>query len=132
MDIKIFLLVYILQIILTLPDFINTCSKLDLQTWTIYLTHHAFDVFVFWAPLFLKTRAEYLIHIVVVLLTVLHWLMNNNTCIITVILNRLCGYREDDWLPSLKNMLGLRALSENFHFIWVGGIVAWELFTLSG
>lgn len=34
-------------------------------------------------------------------------------------MNRECGYPEEQWLDSLKNMLGLRSFNENFHFIWM-------------
>jgi hypothetical protein len=34
-------------------------------------------------------------------------------------MNRECGYPDDQWLDSIKNMLGLRAINEYFHFIWM-------------
>jgi hypothetical protein len=126
MDIQIYLLVLLLQIILTFPRFIKTCENLDATSYIIYFSHHAFDVFLFWSPLFLRTRAEFAIHILVAIMTGIHWFYNNNSCIITEILNVRCGYPEMAWLDSIKNMLGLRILSENFHFIWIGLILAYE------
>jgi hypothetical protein len=55
-----------------------------------------------------------------------HWIANGNRCALTEYMNSLCGVRQTEWLPSLKNMLGLRAISEYFQFAWLGLHVAWD------
>jgi hypothetical protein len=122
----IFFLVLFIQIALTFRTFISTCSKLSLLNFVIYFLHHAYDVYLFWAPLFLQKATEYLIHGIAAIATGVHWFTYDNKCIATVILNKRCGYKEDEWLPSLKNMLGLRNISEYFQFIWMGLLVAYD------
>lgn len=124
----IFLLVLLIQLTLTINDFINTCKNLGLLTILIYLAHHAYDVYLFWAPLFLQRAKEYLIHAFAAIATGAHWFTYDNKCIATVILNKRCGYKEDEWLPSLKNMLGLREIIEYFQFIWMGLLVFFDFY----
>jgi hypothetical protein len=122
----IFFLVLFIQIALTFRTFTSTCSKLGVLTLIIYLLHHAYDVYLFWAPLFLEKAKEYLIHAIAAIGTGIHWFTYDNKCIATVILNKRCGYKEDEWLPSLKNMLGLRSITEYFQFIWMGILVFYD------
>ena len=124
----IFLLVLLIQLALTIKDFTNTCKNLGILTILVYLAHHAFDVYLFWAPLFLQRAKEYLIHAFTAIATGIHWFTYNNKCIATVILNKRCGYKEDEWLPSLKNMLGLRKITEYFQFIWMGLLVSYDFY----
>ncbi len=129
MNLSYFILVYFLQLALTLPRFWRTCRQP--QPWLLYFSHHALDVFLFWSPVFLRTRADYLAHAVLVLLVGAHWFLNNNKCIMTTWMNRRCGYSEGDWLDSLKNMFGLRERSEWFHFIWLGLLLGWDVWNLA-
>lgn len=123
-----FILVYFLQIALTLPEFRQTCRQP--QPWLLYFSHHILDVFLFWSPLFLRTRSDYIAHASATIIVIIHWLMNNNTCIMTTWMNKRCGYPEGDWLDSLKNMVGLRTRSEWFHFIWLGLLLGWDVWML--
>lgn len=121
------------QVLITAPSFSATCRRSEeLGTKALYLAHHAFDVYLFWAFLFLTRRVELVAHIAIAVLVGLHWFMYDNKCIATVELNRSCGYHEEEWLDSLKNRLGLRmTVGENFHFMWIGGIIAWEIWRLT-
>ena len=58
----------------------------------------------------------------------LHWITNDNNCIATEYMNRLCGYKEDQWLDSLKNMFDLRKYSEYFLFIWLGLLAVHDVY----
>ena len=120
MNIPSFLLTYALQILVTAPRFLTSCTPLGPEAILVYLAHHAIDVYIFWGPLFLQSREEFVTYIVLTLLVGAHWFLNNNRCSATVLMNHLCGYPEADWLDSLKNRLGLRGLSEQFHFYWIG------------
>lgn len=130
MNIVVFFVIYVLQLGITWPTFWRTCKGLDIHTFLLYMGHHAFDVFLFWSFLFLNTRNEYMIHILLVTVVLAHWAIYNNKCILTVYMNRFCGYNEGDWLDSLKNRLGLRNTSEYFHFIWLGVLVVYDVFLL--
>ncbi len=108
-----------LQILLTIRHFLQTCKSKTLYTWLLYIFHHLFDVFLFWSFLFLTTEVEFTIHFIILICVVIHWFTYDNKCIVTVLMNRECGYPEEEWLDSIKNMLGLRNVSEYFHFIWM-------------
>ena len=125
-----FLIVYFIQLALTFPKFQATCDRKTLYSYSLYFIHHLLDVFLFWSFLFLTTRTDYLLHILLVVIVAIHWLTYDNLCILTVIMNRQCGYPDEMWLDSLKNMLGLRTFSEYFLFIWLGVLVAYDVFML--
>ena len=129
----IFAAVFLAQILVTAPSFMATCRRgEEFGTKALYLAHHAFDVYLFWAFLFLTRRVEFVAHIAIAVLVAIHWFTYGNKCIATVELNRQCGYPESEWLDSFKNRLGLRVcVGENFHFLWIGGLVAWEVLRLS-
>jgi hypothetical protein len=114
-----FLFIVFFQISLTIRSFTKTCKNKSLYTWFLYFFHHVFDVFLFWSFLFLTTRLEFSLHLFMLTSVVIHWFTYDNKCILTVLMNRECGYPEDQWLDSIKNMLGLRKRTEYFHFIWM-------------
>ncbi len=115
----VFFLIFVIQIILTLPRFYNTCKSKTAYAWSHYFFHHLFDVFLFWSFLFLTTKLEFGLHLLILIGVVIHWFTYDNKCILTVLMNRECGYPEDQWLDSIKNMLGLRNVNEYFNFIWM-------------
>jgi hypothetical protein len=120
MNIAIYLFLYFGQVIVTFPEFWNTCGRLNFETFLLYFAHHALDVFLFWSWFFLVTRREYIAHLIALLIVSIHWVTNNNNCIATEYMNKLCGYKQDQWLSSFKNMFGLREYTEYFLFIWLG------------
>ena len=126
-----FLLVFILQIVLTLPRFVETCESKTPYTWFLYIFHHIFDVFLFWSFLFLTTKLEFGLHLAILIGVVIHWFTYDNKCIITVLMNRECGYPEDQWLDSLKNMVGLRYIQEYFHFTWMFILAGQDIYKLT-
>jgi hypothetical protein len=131
MRIGIFLIIFLLQIALTIKHLYKTCQSKTLSLWLLYITHHLLDVFLFWSFLFLTTKAEFTIHLVLLIIMCVHWISYGNKCILTVFMNRKCGYSEDKWLDSLKNMLGLRNISEYFHFIWIFILAAQDIYMIS-
>ena len=128
---EIFLGIFIFQIAFTLPRFYNTCKSKSAYTWSLYFFHHLFDVFLFWSFLFLTTKLEFGLHLLIVIGVVIHWFTYDNKCIITVLMNRECEYPEDEWLDSLKNMLGLRNVNEYFHFIWMFLVALQDIYKLN-
>ena len=123
-------LVYAAQLALTFPNFYRQCTRLSVPSLLLYFAHHLVDVFLFWSFLFLTNRAEFIAHFVLVLIVATHWFMNQNRCVATVTMNRMCGFPEGDWLDSLKNRLGLRHISEYFHFIWIGALMVQDIYKL--
>jgi hypothetical protein len=127
----IFLFIFVLQLVLTLPRFLQTCESKSLYTWSLYIFHHFFDVFLFWSFLFVTTKLEFGLHLLILIGVVIHWLTYDNKCIITVLMNRECGYPEEQWLDSLKNMVGLRNIHEYFHFIWMALLSFQDIYMLN-
>ena len=121
----IFAFIFFLQIAVTYKYFVKTCKSKTFYTWFLYFTHHMLDVFLFWSFLFLTTKTDFLIHCFILIIVVLHWSTYDNKCILTVLMNRNCGYPDEKWLDSLKNMLGLRNIYEYFNFIWMF-ILFWQ------
>ena len=113
------------QLASSAPRFLQTCDDMSIP---LYLIHHALDVFLFWSVLFVTTRTEVLLHLLYAVVTFLHWISYNNRCILTVWMNRRCGYPEDVWLDSIVNRLGLRAWSEWYQIIWVSISIAINLY----
>lgn len=102
---SVYLSIVALQIALTYPRFSLTCLDDSGLGITVYVLHHFLDVFVFWSFLFLTTRREHLIHLLVILGVALHWATNNYECIATTYMNELCGYRRNQWLDSIVNRI---------------------------
>jgi hypothetical protein len=126
----IFFAIVLLQIALTLRHFLMTCKSKTAYTWSLYFFHHLFDVFLFWSFLFLTTRLEFGLHLVILIGVVIHWFTYDNKCILTVLMNRECGYPENQWLDSLKNMFGLRSIHEYFHFTWMFILAGQDIYKL--
>jgi hypothetical protein len=116
------------QILLTFPFFNRSCID---HPYFLYFVHHAFDVFLFWAPLFLISKLEYGLHFLFGLGVGIHWFMNDNKCVATVEMNKQCGYEEERWLDSLKNMFDIRNYFEYFHFMWIGILMVYDLYVIS-
>lgn len=130
MNLQIFIIVLAIQIVITLPNFIKTCKSLCGFSLLVYLFHHAYDVYLFWGFLFFSKAIEFSSHILLSLVTGLHWFMNDNKCVLTEYLNNLCGYRKDVWLDSIKNRLYLRSINEYFQFIWIGLHIIYDSYRL--
>lgn len=130
MNIWLFMLFYVLQLSLSVPTFFTTCKQIDLPVLLLYFGHHLTDVFLFWGPLFMTNNYERALHLAFVLGVIVHWFTYNNRCIATVKLNEQCGYDEDQWLDSMLNHVNLRERSEYFQFLWLGVVVAYDIYYL--
>lgn len=130
MNLKIYLSIVTFQLILTFLNFYNTCQGFDFHRFMVYFLHHFSDVYLFWAPLFLETKQEFIYHLMFAIGIVIHWITYNNRCIATVYMNRLCGYDEDVWLDAIHNRLGLREVNEYFQTIWIGLLMAYDIYKI--
>jgi hypothetical protein len=130
MNWKIFAFIFTFQVLLTIQHFLQTCKSKTAYTWALYIFHHFFDVFLFWSFVFLTTKFEFGLHFLILLGVVIHWFTYDNKCIITVLMNRECGYPEDKWLDSLKNMFGLRDIHEYFHYMWMFLLASQDMYVL--
>lgn len=128
----VYLVIVLLQLIVTFPRFLQTCEGLDAQRLVIYVGHHISDVYLFWSPLFVTTLPEALFHLMVVILIFIHWISYNNRCIVTVYLNQLCGYPEDVWFDSMLNRSALRNISDYYQFVWISVSVVLNFWLTAG
>ena len=112
---------YFLQLAVSFPSFSASCHGAhDPAAVAIWLLHHWTDVFLFWGFLFATSRGEYMLHLLFLVIALAHWSTYKNRCIATVVLNRYCGWPEDQWLDSLLNRSGLRSRSDYWQFLWLG------------
>jgi hypothetical protein len=117
---NIYLLFVALQLFVTFPRLLNTCTKLNPVSLSLYVVHQALDVFLFWSVFFVTSAGDVYFHILYSAVALIHWITNQNRCISTVWLNQMCGYPEDEWLDSILNRLRLREWSEYYQFLWIG------------
>jgi hypothetical protein len=129
----IFTIAVTIQLIATTPDFVQTCDACSSWPFAVSLNmfHHVFDVFLFWSFLFLTTKLDFQLHFWLAIAILIHWATYDNKCILTVILNRYCGYPEEAWFDSIKNRLGLRDISEWFHFYWIAALLLLDLYYMT-
>ncbi len=124
-----FALLYGLQIAITYKRHASTCQDSSTGGFTLYAIHHLLDVYLFWAPLFLETAAEWRVYLVVAPLVLIHWATNKNLCVATVVMNRRCGFPEAQGLDSLKNRVGV---PPSLQFAWIGAILLYAYVSSSG
>lgn len=122
-----FVLLYGLQIAVTQRAHFTTCRDSSTQGLALYAIHHALDVYLFWAPLFLVTSAEWRAYTAVAVTMLAHWATFRNRCIATVLMNRWCGFPESRSLDSLKNRIGISPTWAPFHYAWIGAVLVYAI-----
>jgi hypothetical protein len=119
----------VVQLLLVMPHFIQSCASVTATSTAIYLLHHPLDIFLFWSPLFLTSYTDHVVHALVAIGVIIHWITNNSRCIVTVAINELCGWPQKDRLHSLKNMvLGRRY--ERYNYLWLIGVVLYDFWVI--
>jgi hypothetical protein len=119
----VYLGIVLFQVALTFPRFSNTCVDGTGIGSIVYVFHHFLDVFVFWSFLFLTTRREHLLHLLVILGIAFHWLTNNYECIATTYMNEVCGYKRDQWLDSIVNRIRPFYYT---HIVWLSVLAGYD------
>jgi hypothetical protein len=107
MNIKLFLLFYIFQILLAIPYF-QTCANINLTTILIFLIHHVIDVYGYFGIFVNETLFDYQLHLFAIIIVLTHWFTNNYKCEVTIKLNELCERDTNAWE---YNIVGI--ISEN-------------------
>jgi len=106
--------ILLVQLAVTYPHFARTCTSAN--AIAVYLLHHMLDVYVFWGPFVLTTRAEFGIHLLTICGIALHWITNNYECVLTTAMNEMCGYPRNQWLDSLVDRL---RPTDWTHIVWI-------------
>lgn len=116
--------IVLFQILLTYPRFSTTCLDDEGVGLAVYIAHHFLDVFVFWSFLFLTTRTEHLVHLLVISGVVLHWLTNNYECVATTYMNAKCGFDRRQWLDSIVNRVKPFYYT---HIVWLLALAGYDV-----
>jgi hypothetical protein len=102
-----------------------TFSYCNKKAYPILLIHHIINIFAQFGFLF-NDKTLLTIYVFAPILTMIHWKTNNNKCVLTQIVNEMCGYDmyfRDIWfLMGLKNA---KYYSEiHYSYLIVGWIIA--------
>jgi hypothetical protein len=127
MNLFLYLVLVLAQLVITGPRFRSTCNDTTGIGSLVYVLHHGLDVFVFWGFLFLTTRTEYAIHAMVLILVAIHWFTNNYECIFTTYMNEICGYPRSQWLDSIVNRIRPTYYT---HTVWIVLVGIWDVFQI--
>lgn len=87
----------------------------------LLIIHHIGSAFLLYGWLF-NNYILLLLHILTVLFTTIHWLLNNNKCALTVYINRECEWPEDKPFHDILDMIGLKSIkswNELWHYIFI-------------
>ena len=120
---RLFVFIISLEIIL---DILNrTTSKCIQQSrqpiLELLIIHHISSGFLLYGWLF-NNRILLSLHISTVLLTIMHWMTNNNRCKLTVYINNLCNWSENKPFHDMLDMIGLKSIkswNELWHYIFI-------------
>ena len=106
MNIKLFIIIYLIQISFAIQDYNNTCQNKNLYKFIILIIHHILDVYLFFGLFINQTYYEKNIHFIILINIILHWFSNNYHCKLTIYLNKLCNFKnQEKGLYSLVHLL---------------------------
>ena len=99
---KIFIFVSTIQYIIDIQ--IYPCNKLNGHL-LLYI-HHLVDIYIFHGCFLFNP----LYHLIVIVMTIIHWITNNSQCILTEWVNKVCypEYIEYKGFNDFSRMLGLQ------------------------
>ena len=104
---------------------IRTFSYCNKKAYPILLVHHIINIFAQFGFL-CNDKTLLTIYAVAPILTMLHWKTNNNKCILTQVVNEICGY--DMYFRDIWFLMGLKSkkyYSEmHYAYLTVGWIIA--------
>lgn len=70
------------------------CGPAGLAAGLVSVLHWAFVLFMVWAP-FSSSRTALVLHLILAPFLWLHWLLNDDTCALTLLEKRLRGLQDD-------------------------------------
>jgi hypothetical protein len=120
----VFFFLLVTQLLLVIPHFIKSCAAVTPLSSIVYLLHHPLDIFLFWSPLFLTSYTDHVVHAIVSISVIIHWIMYNSRCIVTVAINKICGWPQKDRLHSLKNMI--LGPYERYNYLWLIATILYD------
>jgi len=130
MNIKLFGLIYIIQLLLSIHKFV-LCDNINIYSIFIFLLHHLIDVYAFFGFLVIETNQERKIHLLVISGVILHWLTNNYECILTTHLNEICSIDRKIYFPDIITLIRSISGFTYLHLYWLIILIIydWNLIT---
>ena len=107
-----------------------TCNHIDLYKIIIFTLHHLLNTFVFFGFLINETRRDYIIHLLIIISILVHWLTNNYDCVLTIHLNKLCGFNKKLWFQSVVYKIYELTDIYYIHTYWIIGLIIFDIFKI--
>jgi hypothetical protein len=104
------------------------CIKNNPNVIFFQLLHHIINCFILGAWIF-NYKPILIFHIICILFTIVYWFVNKNLCDLTIYVNKICGWNENELFNDLLNIIGLKkikAWNEIWHYIFIifGGLIS--------
>ena len=138
-DLYLFLFLNIFVIIIYIFDITSTTtskcinnSSNKYKIISILLLHHYLQLFSNFGWLF-NNKYILIYYIFIPFITILHWYTNNNKCILTQIINKLCNNNEDVYFNDIFNMIGLKKYNiwnDYLHYIYLLFVIFYTIYKL--
>jgi hypothetical protein len=129
MNLQIYIIILVLQIILSINHF-KMCKNINLLKIMIYILHHLLDVYVFFGFLINETKKEFITHLLLIIGLLIHWFTNNYDCILTTYLNNLCGFNKKEWFQSIMFRIYKFTNIYYIHSYWLFGLILYDLYKI--
>lgn len=131
MNIKLFIIIYLIQISFAIQDYNNTCQNKNLYKFIILILHHILDVYLFFSVFFNQNNNEKYFHIIILFTLLFYWYFNDNKCDLTIYLNKLCKLEDEQrGLYSLVHLLQKSTKIYYLHSYLLITILSYYFFTL--
>ena len=104
----------------------NPCS--NIKGHVLLYFHHIIDIYIYFGSFLFDP----LHHLIVISLTVLHWITNDNKCILTEWLNEVCypEYTEYKGFNDFSRMIGLQDEYPNISYYYILSIAIYDIYLL--
>jgi len=122
-----FMILFILSLIQYRMDIhMHPCNHI----WgnVILYIHHIFGIYIYFGGFLLNP----LYHFIIILLTMMHWISNDNKCFLTEIVNDICypEYSEYKQFNDFSKMLGLQDNYPNISYYYLLMIMIYDYYLI--
>ena len=97
----------------------------NLKSKVLLYLHHLIDIYVYFGGFLFDP----VIHLIVVIITLLHWITNDNKCIFTELTNKECypDYQGYKGFNDFSRMLGLQDNYPNISYYYIIFVIIYDL-----
>lgn len=121
LNMKLFIFLTTLQYLIDIQMY--PCNSLK-GNLILYL-HHLVDIYIYFGGFLFNP----FYHLIVVIITLLHWLSNNDKCILTEWVNSICypEYTEYKGFNDFSRMLGIQQRYPSISYYYLGFVILYDL-----